>query len=145
MCDGSHDGFGAVLKQLGTKDWRSMSFASTNLSAAEEKYFIIELEMLVVVWAAENVCNFNLGRKFQVVNDHKALVSLLNDNNKKNQAKFNRLTKWLDRLTQFDFEVKHIPGAKIGPATYLSRYLNNETKAVSAYISMFTVAKITLI
>ena len=48
--------------------------------------------------------------------DHKALVSLLNGNNKKNKTMFSRLTRWIDRIIPFDFLIEHMPGAKIGLA-----------------------------
>ena len=77
-----------------------------------------------------------------VVTDHKALISLLNSNNKKNKTKFNRLTPWLDRLIPFDFNVKHKPGVKIGLADYLSRTSSKEATPTSTCDNMFTVAKI---
>ena len=49
---------------------------------------------------------------FQVVTDHKALVSLLNGNNKKNKTMFSMLTRWLDPLIPFDFEVEQMPGGE---------------------------------
>ena len=82
------------------------------------------------------------GEKFLIVTDHKALVSLLNGNNKKNKTNFRRLTIWLDRLIPFDFQVEHKPGAKIGLADYLLRYPSVDAKPVSNYDSMFTVAKV---
>ena len=82
------------------------------------------------------------GRKFLIVTDHKGLVSLLNGNNKKNKTMFSRLTRWLDRLIPFDFQVEHKPAAKIGFADYLSRHPSSDAKPVSTYDSMFTVAKI---
>ena len=91
---------------------------------------------------AECFRNNMLGRKFQLVTDHKALVSLLNSNNKKNKTLFRRLTRWLGRLIPFDFAVEHMPGAKTGTEYYLSRHPNNEAKPVSTYDSMFTVANI---
>ena len=58
---------------------------------------------------------------------------------------FSRLTRWLDRLIPFDFQVEHKPGAKIGLADYLSRHPSLEPQPVSTYDSMFTVAKISRI
>ena len=55
---------------------------------------------------------------------------------------FSRLTRWLDGLIPFDFQVEHKPGAKIGFADYLSRHPSSDAKPVSTYDSMFTVAKI---
>ena len=86
-----------------------------------------------------------LWRKFLIVTDLKALVSLLNGNNKKNRTMFSRLTRWLDRLILFDFQVEHKPGAILGFADYLSRHPSSDAKPVSTYDSMFTVAKISQI
>ena len=80
-----------------------------------------------------------------IVTDHKALISLLNGNNKKNKTMFSRLTRWLDRLIPFDFRIEHKPGAKIGLADYLSRHPSREATPISTYDNMFTVAKINLI
>ena len=57
---------------------------------------------------------------------------------------FSRLTRWLDRLILFDFQLEHKPGAKIGFADYLSRHPSSDAKPVSTYDSKFTVAKISL-
>ena len=98
--------------------------------------------MLAVVWGAEYFRNYILGRSFTVITDHKALISLLNGNNKKNKTLFSRLTRWLDRLIPFDFVIEHKPGAKIGLADYLSRHPSAPPKMISQYDNLFTVAKI---
>ena len=98
--------------------------------------------MLAVVWGAEYFRNYILGRSFTVITDHKALISLLNRNNKKNKTLFSRLTRWLDRLIPFDFIIEHKPGAKIGLADYLSRHPSEPPKPISQYDNLFTVAKI---
>ena len=142
VCDANHNGYGVVLEQLGTEGWRPISFASLYLNDAEKRYSTNEVELLAVVWGAKCFQNYILGWKIQVVTDHKALVSLLNGNNKKNNTMLSRLTRWLDRLVPFDFRVEHVPAAKIGLADYLSRHPNSEAKPVLAYDSMFTVANI---
>ena len=80
----------------------------------KSKYSTEDLEMLAVVWGAEYFRNYVLRRKLQAVMDHEALVLLLNGNNKKNKTIFSRLIRWPDRLIPFDFEVEHMPGAKLG-------------------------------
>ena len=142
VCNASHNALGAVLEQLNSDGWRPTSFASRYLNEAEKKYSTNELEMPAFVWGAEYFRNYVLGRKFLIVLDHNALVSLLNGNNKKNKIMFSRLTRWLDRLIPFDFQVEHKPGAKIGLADYLSRHPSLDAKPVSTYDSMLTVAKI---
>ena len=97
------------------------------------------------MWGAEYFRNYILGRKFLTVTDHKALISLLNGNDKKNKPMFSRLTRWLDRLIPFDFRIEHKPGAKIGLADYLSPHPSREATPISTYDNMFTVAKINLI
>ena len=101
--------------------------------------------MLAVVWGAEYFPNYILGQNFLIMTDHNALISLLNGNNKKNKTMFSRLTRWLDRLIPFDFQIEQKPGAKIGLADYLSRHPCNEATPISTYDNMFTVAKINLI
>ena len=142
VCDASHNGLGAVLEQLSAEGWRPLSFASRFLNVAEKKYSTNELEMLAVVWGSEYFRNYIFGRKFTVVTDHKALVSLLNGNNKKNKTTFSRLTRWIDRIIPFDFVIEHMPGAKIGLADYLSRHPVGEATRVSLYDNTFTVAKL---
>ena len=50
VCEASHNGLSAVLEQLSSDGWRSISFASRYLNDAEKKYSTKELEMLAVVW-----------------------------------------------------------------------------------------------
>ena len=70
-------------------------------------------------------------RDFTSVMDHKALLTLLNGNNKKNKTMFSRLKRWIDRIIQFDFKIEHMPGAKIGLTDYLSRQPVGEASRAS--------------
>ena len=55
---------------------------------------------------------------------------------------FCHLTRWLDRLIPFDFQVEEKPGAKIGLADYLSGQPTNEATLINTFDNMFTLAKI---
>ena len=112
------------------------------MNAAETKYSTNELEMLAVVLGWEYFRNYIFGRKFTVLTYHKALVSLLNGNNKKNKTMFGRLTRWIDRIIPFDFVIEHMPGAKSGLVDYLSRHPVGEATRMSLYDNTFTVAKL---
>ena len=90
--DASPNGLGAVLEQLNSDGWRPISFASRCLNEAEKKYSTNGLEMLAVVWGAEYFQNYVLGRNFLIVTDQKALVYLLNGNNKKIKTMFSRFS-----------------------------------------------------
>ena len=145
VCNASHNGQRAVLEQLGLEGWRPISFASRYLNAAEREYSTNELEMLAVVCGWEYFRNYIFGRKFTVVTDHKALVTLINGNNKKNKTMLGRLTRWSDRIIPFDFFIENMPMAKIEIADYVSRHPVGEAQRISRYDYTFTVAKITSI
>ena len=142
ICDASKAGLGAVLQQQEEIGWRPIHFASRFLTPLEEKYSINELELLAVVWAVEHFKNYLYGIKFQVVSDHKALATVLKSN-KGNKTYSSRLTRWVDRLLPFDFEIFHAPGRTIGIADYLSRHPSpiegTSVKAEELWNNWFTV------
>ena len=70
--------------------------------------------------------------KIPIVSDHKALATVLKGNKIK-KTYSSRLTRWVDRLLPFDFEIFHAPGVAIGIADYLSRHLSQiEGESVKA-------------
>ena len=112
---------GAALEQeLEPDKWVPIAFTSRFLNAAEQKYSTNELELLAVVWSCEFFRNYLLGNQFQLLTDHKAIVTALTENwgNKTYQS---RLTRWADRMLPFEYTISHIAGAKIGMVDYLSR------------------------
>ena len=122
ICDASKQGLGAVLQQSQTNgEWRPICFASRFLSDFESKYSINELELLAIAWAVEHFRNYVYGVHFKIISDHKALMSVLKPN-RGNKTFSSRLTRWVDRLLPFDFEVVHVAGRTLGMADYLSRH-----------------------
>ena len=128
-CDASHNGLGACLEQeIGPGVWAPTAF----LNNAETKYSTNELELLAIVWACEHFRTYLLGNHFQVLTDHKAIVSALNENYN-NKSYQSRLSRWADRLLPFDFEVTHVPGVTLGIVDYLSIYPTFSAPAPSIY------------
>ena len=78
--DASHSGLGATLEQLQDDQWKTIAFESRFLNNHEMKYSTNELELLGVVWATEHFRNYLYGTEFQIVTDHKALLSALSAN-----------------------------------------------------------------
>ena len=116
------------------------------LSTFEGKYSINELELLAVVWAVENFRNYVYGRSFEIVSDHKALISILKGN-RAVKTFSSRLTRWVDRLLPFQFTVSHEPGRILGMAEFFSRHpspsnKNEQLKAEELWSNWFTVNKI---
>ena len=132
VCNARREGLGVVLQQQTEEGWMAIHFASRFLTAIEQKYSKIELELLALLWAIEMFGNFVYGTQFEVVSDHKAVTAILKGN-RANKTYFSRLTPWVDQLLPFQFTVKHEPGGTIRMADYLSRHpspsnKNNQTK-----------------
>ena len=111
---------GAVLQQKTDEGWQAIHFASRFITTFEQKYSINELELLALVWAVENFRNYVYG-SFEIVSDHKALISILKGN-RANKTFSSRLTRWVNRLLPVQFTVSHEPGRTLGMADFLSRH-----------------------
>ena len=144
ICDASKAGLGAVLQQKEQKGWQSISFASRFLTALETKYSTDELELLAVVWALEQFRNYVYGTQFMVIANYDALTRLLK--NKGTKTFTSRLTRWVDRLLPFEFELKEWSGKSTGITDYLLNYpLEVEGRAVKAeslWSNWFTVNEV---
>ena len=136
ICDASKQGLGAVLQQNEENSWKPIAYASRFLTEFESNYSINELELLAVVWSVEHFKNYVYGIEFEIVSDHKALKSVLKAN-KSNKTFSSRLTRWVDRLLPFEFNVVHTPGRTLGMADYLSRHPSPYSGAVIKSEQMF--------
>ena len=141
-CDASHDGLGATLEQQNDEGlWVPISFASRYLNAQEKKYSTNEMELLAVVWAVDRYKHYLLGKPFTIATDHKALTTAL-DVNQSNKTYQSRLTRWVDRLLPYQFNIIHIPGRDMGIVDYLSRDPFNDPWPESELDEKFVVATI---
>ena len=103
--DASNFAIGAVLSQGPIGKDRPVAFASRTLTKTEEKYSVIEKELLAIFWACKYFRPYLFGKKFTVFTDHKPLTYIfsLKDPNDK-------MIRWRLRLEEFDYEVKYRPG-----------------------------------
>ena len=139
--DASHNGLGATLEQLQDDQWKTIAFASRFLNNHEMKYSTNELELLGVVWATEHFRNYLYGTEFQIVTDHKALLSALLANHG-NKTTHSRLTRWVNRLLPFNFKISHLPGKEMGFTDLFSRLPSGKTLPIIHYDDEFVVASI---
>ena len=122
-CDASKLGLGATLEQKTDNIWRTIAFASRFLNTIEQRYTTNELELLAVVWSLEHFKHYLQGSEFTLQTDHQALLTALKEN-RANKTYQSRLTRWVDRLLPFNFNIEHIPGKQMGFADYFSRNPN---------------------
>ena len=141
-CDASRAGLGAALEQRSPTGWHTVAFASRFLNSNEERYSINELELLGVEWSVEYFKYYLFGKSFTIITDHRALLSIMKEH-RSNKSYNSRLTRWIDRLLPFDFNIEHIPGAKMGLVDYISRQPNQKAKVTNKYDEEFAVATIT--
>ena len=120
-CDASAKGLGASIEQKHNNEWHTIAFASRFLNNHESRYSTNELELLAVVWSLEHFKHYLYGTEFTLQTDHRALLTALNEN-RGNRTYQSRLTRWVDRLLPFNFNLEHIPGKNMGFADYLSRH-----------------------
>ena len=76
-CDACGTGVGAVLHAIRDNSEVPIAFFSRQLSRAERKYSITELESLALIMAISYFEVYLYGSSFDVVTDHKLCMSLL--------------------------------------------------------------------
>ncbi len=114
--DASEHSIGAVLSQLQDGRERVIAYGSRTLNKAERNYCVTDRELLAVKVFVEQYKHFLLGRHFSVRSDHQALRWLFTLREPKD-----RVARWIETLSAYDFSVEYRPGNKHGNADGLSR------------------------
>ena len=135
VTDGSHGGVAGVVTQ--GDDFRRglvAAFFSAKLTAAQMNYPVHEIEMLAGVEAMQRHRDILLGCSFTWVTDHKGLVHLLGQRNLSG-----RQARWLEKISEFDFKVEHVPGVENVLADALSRIYSNDPPGTVRAASEYTM------
>ena len=114
--DASGKGAGAMLCQWQEGAHKVIAYSSMAFSKAQREYSTIERELAAIRWGVGNMRAFLYGVPFVLFTDHKPLIYL----NSMSKVKA-RLTRTLEDLGEFDFEIRYIPGVSNGTADMLSR------------------------
>ena len=114
--DASGAGIGATLNVIREGEKRPVAFFSRQLQGAQKRYSATELECLAIFKSIYFFSHFLYGRRFEVVTDHQALVSLL-----KSRVLNRRLQGWMLQLLDFDFYIVYRAGKENSDADALSR------------------------
>ena len=118
--DACNEGLGCVLLQNN----KPISFASRSLTKAEQKYSIIEKEMLGVCFSLERFHYYVYGRTVEIQTDHKPLISIMKQDFDKVPTRLQRMRL---KLMKYQFNISYLPGKHMILADALSRaYLPNK-------------------
>jgi len=114
-------GLGFVLKQQQSDGtWRIVQAGSRYLSGAEERYAMVELELLAIAWACQKTASFIEGINFTIVTDHKPLIPILRDYSLA-EIENRRLQRLRMKVDHLSYEVTWVKGQDNVEADALSR------------------------
>jgi hypothetical protein len=125
--DASNKGIGVILSQEVNGAKMPIMYASRTLSETEQNYSISEKEMLAALWGMEKFQYFLKGREFTLITDHIALKALT----EKGEIKSARISRWIERIQEFNFNVEYKPGKAIPHVDGLSRLASSEICNIS--------------
>ncbi|GJR15667.1 putative reverse transcriptase domain-containing protein [Tanacetum coccineum] len=109
------------LTQKGIKfDWEKLiAYASRQLKVHEKNYTTHDLELRSVVFALKLWRHYLYGTRFTVFTDHKSLQQILD------QKELNmRQRRWLELLSDYDWDIRYHPGKANVVADALSQKIN---------------------
>ena len=109
-------GIGAIISQRQQWCERVFAYASITLSKTQQNYSATKRELFATDFFTQNFKNYLLGQTFLIVTDHRALTWLYSF-----KEPDGLWARWIEKLEEFDFEIKHEAGKKILHADCLSR------------------------
>jgi hypothetical protein len=134
VCDASLTGGSGVVSQ--GEDLASakiLAFWSGKFNSAQQNYPVHEQDILGIIESLKQFQHMLMGTKFRVFTDHKGLEHIMTQKNLSL-----RQVRWLETLSDFDFDIKYIPGETNTLADALSRIYSAEEpgtiRAPSEYI-----------
>ena len=117
--DASDETIGAVLSQVQLGREKVIAFGSRSLGKSERNYCATDRELLALKYFVQYYKHYLLGRKFVVRSDHESLKWLYSLKEPKH-----RIARWIEVLSEFDFELEYRPGRKHSNADAMSRCPN---------------------
>ena len=116
--DASRTAIGAILSQVGAdKVDKVIGYRGRSLSGAEKNYSISELEALAIFDALKHFRHYLQHAPVTIKTDHQPLKGLFQHG----VSQSGRISKWLAAMSQYNYEIVYVPGAKMAHADALSR------------------------
>ena len=111
----------ALFQQSANGTWRLLRCGSRTLTPTESRYSVTESELLAIVYAVRKLRMYLYGRAFQIITDHKALVSILNGKSL-DEINSPRILRLKHKLIEYVFTVEWRPGSKHTVVDVFSRH-----------------------
>lgn len=105
--DSSGFAVGGVLEQLEDELWRPVAYYSRKLTPTEQRYTTRERECLAIKQCLMEWRHYLLGAPFHIRSDHESLQWLLSQNV---TTLSDRLLRWIEYFSLFDFKAEYVPG-----------------------------------
>src|ERR1044071_7300035 len=116
--DASYVGFGFILAQERDGKEYPIAYGSRRTLPAERNYSVTDLEGAALIWAVEkNKQYFNTTTPITIVTDHKALATWFTQDLPENR----RRARWILKMNQYSFTIRHRQGRSLAHVDYLSR------------------------
>jgi len=114
--DASNAGIGAVLSQIQNGEEHVIEYFSRKLTKVERNYCVTRKELLAIVKSVDHFHKYLYGQEFLIRTDHAALKWLPGMKQPEGQV-----ARWLEKLQQYNFNIKQRFGKLHNNADALSR------------------------
>ena len=134
------DASGTAIAGVLMQDGRPAAVTTRRVSQVEKAWSAVELEALAIVHSVAKFRSFLLGRPFQLYTDQRAL-SFLFSNSPKSACKNNKLIRWRQQLSEYQYRISYKPGKENSSADAFSRALSVKSVKGLFSIDSFRVAQ----